>query len=123
MPGPGSQIHRVGWSGARSRVGRIFFFFVFVLQETGLQCCVLQCRLGFSFGGSEKERQHGRRECLVGKHAELAASNHGGGQVHHEWVGLEMEVTQHFVGAPAADQFDDVGVNLAAEESHSSPCT
>ena len=43
--------------------------------------------------------------------------------MHHEWVGLEMEVTQHFVGAPAADQFDDVGVNLAAEESHSSPCT
>ena len=31
-----------------------------------------------------------------------------------------MEVAEHFIGAPSAHEFDDVGVHLAAEEGHRS---
>ena len=37
-----------------------------------------------------------------------------------------MQVSEHFVGAPAPDEFDDVGVHLAAKEGHGtsgSQCT
>ena len=58
----------------------------------------------------------------MGEHTELSALDHEGCEMHHEWIGLQMEVAEHFVGAPAADQFDNVGINLAAKESHGATC-
>ena len=43
--------------------------------------------------------------------------------MHHERVSLEMEVAKHFVGAPAAYEFDDVGINLAAQKCHGTAST
>ena len=48
----------------------------------------------------------------------LAAPDHGWGEVHHERVGLKVQVAQHFIGAPAANKLDDVGINLSAEQCH-----
>ena len=43
------------------------------------------------------------------------------GEVKHNQLGLKVEVAEHFVGSPAADQADDVGVDLGEEESHCAP--
>ena len=38
--------------------------------------------------------------------------------MHHEGIGLEMQVSEHLVRAPAADEFDNIRVDLAAEKCH-----
>ena len=112
MPGPGSRIHWVGARKARSRLG--FFCFFWKVLKGGMRC---------SFGGGEEERYRSCWECLMGQHPELAALNHGGGKVHHKRVCLQMQVTKHFVGAPASDKFYDVGVYLAAKKCHGAAST
>ena len=42
---------------------------------------------------------------------------HATGKVRHERGGLQMEVTEHFVGAPSAEESDDVGIDVGEEES------
>ena len=54
----------------------------------------------------------------MGQHAELAAPDHGGGEVHHLGVRLEVQVAEHFVGSPATDEFDYVGIDVATQECH-----
>ena len=49
---------------------------------------------------------------------ECAAAQHGGGDAGHEGLRLEVMITKHFVGAPAADHTDAVAVDSGAEESH-----
>ena len=92
MPGPGSWIHWVGASKARSRVGSFYFYFFY-----------LEGGCAFSFGGGEEEGQHSRWKNLVGEHMKWAFFDHEGCEMHHEWIRLQMEVAEHFVGAPAAD--------------------
>ena len=53
------------------------------------------------------------------EHPKLAAPNHGRGEVPHKRVGLEVQVAQHLIGAPAADKLNDVGIDLSAEQCHS----
>ena len=40
---------------------------------------------------------------------------HAAGKVEHNRLGLKVEVAEHFVGPPAAEQADDVGVDLGEE--------
>ena len=44
---------------------------------------------------------------------------HALGEVTHDRLGLDMKIAEHFVRAPAADETDDIGVDLGAKESHS----
>jgi hypothetical protein len=53
----------------------------------------------------------------VGKQGELSLQ-HSGGETSHDRFGLDMEVTQHFIGAPATDETDDISVDLSAKEGH-----
>jgi hypothetical protein len=48
----------------------------------------------------------------------VTASWHEAGEVVHDWLCLEMEVTKHFIGPPAANQADDIGVNAGNKEGH-----
>ena len=43
---------------------------------------------------------------------------HGGGQVTNQGKGLGMQVSEHRVRFPAADEADGIGIDLAAEERH-----
>ena len=35
---------------------------------------------------------------------------------------MKMEVAEHFIGSPTANEADDVGVDLGEEKSHGTPC-
>jgi hypothetical protein len=37
----------------------------------------------------------------------------------HGRFGLDVEVSKHFIAAPPADQADDIGINVGAQEGHS----
>jgi hypothetical protein len=67
-------------------------------------------------GGKESGRR--RREGVLSAKSEGATLQHTRGEGAHERVGLEMEVAEHSIGAPAADHFDEVGVDAGAEEGH-----
>jgi hypothetical protein len=54
---------------------------------------------------------------LIWNQCEGTAKEHAAGEVGHEGSGLQVEVAEHFVGAPSAEKADDVGVNVGAEES------
>lgn len=43
---------------------------------------------------------------------------HPGRKITHDGLGLDMEVTKHFVRSPASDEADQVGIDVSAEESH-----
>ncbi len=38
------------------------------------------------------------------------------GVIAHEWISLDVEVPEHFIRAPSADEADDVGVDAGQEE-------
>jgi hypothetical protein len=57
-------------------------------------------------------------DVLVRKEDEVATVEHFGGEALHESISLEVEVAQHFVGTPSADEADDVGVDVSTEEGH-----
>ena len=79
---------------------------------------MVELRRRCSFVCCEEERKHCRWKVLVRKHPELASADHGGGEVHHQWVRLQVQIAQHFVRPPAANELDNIGVDLAAEEGH-----
>ena len=58
---------------------------------------------------------------LVGQKRVGSMVEHFFGEVAHEGLGLEKQVTHHGVGVPAAEHFDQVHVDFAAKESHGSP--
>jgi len=43
---------------------------------------------------------------------------HKAGEVAHDRLGLKMQVTEHLIRAPAADQADNVGVDVGKEKGH-----
>ena len=64
-----------------------------------------------------------RRDVLTGKKGVDATLEHAAGEVAHNGLGLEVKVAEHFIGPPAANQADDIGVNLCKKESHRVPST
>ena len=50
---------------------------------------------------------------------EVTFSDHGARKFAHDWCSLNMEILNHFVAAPAANEFDAVMINVGTEESHS----
>ena len=48
----------------------------------------------------------------------VTALQHEAGEVAHDRLRLEMEVAKHFIGPPAANQADDIGVNTGNKEGH-----
>ena len=108
--GPGSKSHWVGRERVKGNEvrGRFLFFWFWVVS-------LLLAGSGYC---SREDRHCSRWNDLVGEHAEVATSDHEGGQVHHKGVSLEMEVLQHFIRAPVANKFDDISVNAATEQCH-----
>ena len=66
-------------------------------------------------GGKKKKSMH--RYQLVWDQGKVTALEHVASEGGHKWCRLQMEVTEHFVGAPSAEKADDVGVDVGAEES------
>ena len=54
---------------------------------------------------------------LVGDEGEAAAAEHAAGETTEDWAHLCVQITKHFVEAPAADEADDVGIDTGTEES------
>ncbi len=52
------------------------------------------------------------RDKLIWDEALGAGVEHTLGVVGHKWRSLDMKVLKHFIGAPAADEADDIGVHL-----------
>ena len=51
-----------------------------------------------------------------------ATSSAGAGQASEERKGLGMEVAEHGIGLPSADEADDIAINTTTEEGHGSTC-
>jgi hypothetical protein len=52
---------------------------------------------------------------LVGEQSERPADKHAACKIPHDGFGLDVQVTEHFVAAPATEETDDVGVNLCTQ--------
>ena len=52
---------------------------------------------------------------------EVAAAEHRRGEARHDGWGLGVEVAEHGVGAPAAEEADAVRIDAAAEDMRDSP--
>ena len=53
----------------------------------------------------------------------VTALQHEAGEVAHDRLRLEMEVTKHFIRPPVANQLDDIRVDTGNKESHGAACT
>ena len=60
----------------------------------------------------------GERPQRGGKKRITAAKEHGAGEPMHDGLGLGMQVTKYFVGAPAAHKLDLVDANACKEYGH-----
>ena len=49
---------------------------------------------------------------------EGAMLHHAGGVVAHGGFGLDVQVAEHLIAAPPADQADHISVNFGGQESH-----
>ena len=67
-------------------------------------------------GGREQASEDG--DVLTGEKGEGTATKHAGREIAHDRLCLDMEVSQHFIGAPAAEELNDVGINLGAQQGH-----
>jgi hypothetical protein len=56
---------------------------------------------------------------LAGKEIVVTALEHEAGELSHDRLGLEVKVLEHFIRMPAANEADDVGVNMSEEKGHS----
>jgi len=70
-----------------------------------------------------QERGSGHRHFLARDKGEGATGQHRGSKMLHHGHGLEVQITEHDVGAPATNQLDDAGVDTAAEEGHGAAST
>ena len=86
------------------------------IEDGNSQPYIRQVKFGREKGW-EKEKELVHRNGTVGKQGELSVQ-HSGGETTHDRFGLNMEVTQHFIGAPTTDETNDVSVNLCAKEGH-----
>jgi hypothetical protein len=60
-------------------------------------------------------RKGGRRSGYQGK---IAALEHKGRVIRHNIVSLDMEIREHGIGLPAANQADTIVINILIKESH-----
>jgi hypothetical protein len=78
------------------------------------------CGLGSGAAGEQGESLWRKR--LVGEKFELPPRKHAGSKVVH--IGcLEMQVSQHSIGFPAANKLDQQGIDSGAKERHSTAGT
>ena len=63
------------------------------------------------------------RDKVVGDESVRSCGKHLLGVVPHKGVGLNMEVSKHFVRSPSVDESDDVGVDLGQEKCCCSCCS
>ena len=61
----------------------------------------------------------GGQGSLIGKQGVIAALKHSGRKIPHDWFRLNMEVAEHLVGLPAAEEPDAITIDISAEEGHS----
>ena len=50
--------------------------------------------------------------------SKVGGGGHGSRERQHDMRGLDMEVAEHGIRAPATDEANKIGVNLGAEEGH-----
>ena len=70
----------------------------------------------------------GAELCCTGKEIKCRLLSRSCGKhllrvVPHEGVGLNMQVSKHFVRSPSADESDDVGVHLGKEKCRCTRCS
>ena len=66
-------------------------------------------------GGRGKDHWHGG-DFLVGNEGERATGEHAAGETPKDRTDLRMEIAEQFVGAPATNKTNNVGVDASAEE-------
>ena len=49
---------------------------------------------------------------MVWEENKVAVCDHFAREVAHDWLGLDMEVAKHFIGAPSSKELDDVTVDF-----------
>ena len=54
----------------------------------------------------------------MGKKGIGAAMQHPGRKITHDRLSLNMQVSQHFIGAPAPDETDAIGIDIGTQEGH-----
>ena len=52
-----------------------------------------------------------------------ATEKHSGRKITHDRLRLHMQISQHFIGAPATDEADAIRIHIRTQESHGSGCT
>ena len=55
---------------------------------------------------------------MIGEQGEVATLEHAGGKVAHYRFSLYMQISEHFIRSPAANELDAVGVDIGTEECH-----
>ena len=55
---------------------------------------------------------------MVGKQRKVAAGKHLGREIAHDRLSLDMQVSQHLVGPPAAEETNAIGIDVGAQECH-----
>ena len=55
---------------------------------------------------------------MTGDQVVVTPMEHEPGEVAHDRLGLKVEVPEHFIRAPAANESDDVGINSGEKEGH-----
>ena len=59
-----------------------------------------------------------RGDCSVGEKGVVPVRHHKRSETSHDGLRLQVEVAEHFVGAPPTKQADEIGVDASDEESH-----
>ena len=53
---------------------------------------------------------------LIGDQSIRTSCEHALGEGIHNWGGLEMQVSEHLVRAPAAEKSNDIGIDIGTKE-------
>ena len=69
-------------------------------------------------GGAKRALNDRGWDKLAREESEGTAREHLGGEIVHDRLGLDMQISQHLVGAPAPDEADGVAVDMGAEKGH-----
>ena len=58
---------------------------------------------------------------MIGKQGEVAPVEHAGGKITHDRLSLYyMQVSQHLIRAPAANELDAVSIDISTQKGHGS---
>ena len=106
---PNGQRTQKGWEpgGGAVQVGKC--------RRQWDACGKTQALLFDEVGDFDEERRSGGWNLLARDKMKRTRLQHGAGEVAHQGTGLEMEVAQHDIGAPAANQLNDTCVDAATQ--------